>query len=378
MNDFPFLYTPPGGGGGSKWYAPSGTPDPVTLPVASGTDALAAGDGARATGGYSIAFGYNAYAPAGWGVAIGYGATMGAFSDGSVIIGYGANTNKVAVVAIGQSAKGTGDNTTAIGSGSQALNNFDVAVGCNTTAVGGRAISIGFNTGAVGGGVALGDTAFGGNPYGIAIGSGAQTAGGQQVAIGGTATVRMRGVSVGDSCTSSANKGGIVIGWGSTVAHDNAMVTGTDGRSYNRNERSHTSLEGPGAFSFNVQGRELNPLFHLNTTTGAATNFDGIAIPDNASAAFHGDVSAFRVAGAGIIGDSAMWKVDGLVKQVGGVYTLIGATVGAAGAPNYNDVGAGGWTLALAIVGNLLTFTATGQAGETISWQSNLKLTVTA
>ena len=49
MNVYSFTYIPPGAGYGlgSKWYAPR-TGAPATLPIASGTNALAAGNGANA------------------------------------------------------------------------------------------------------------------------------------------------------------------------------------------------------------------------------------------------------------------------------------------------------------------------------------------
>lgn len=277
-----------GGGGGSKWYAPR-TGAPTTLPVASGSNALAAGNEAVASQQGAIAFGTTALAAGQQGIAIGELAHSG-LASGAIAIG-GAAT---------------------------ALDEVNVAIG------------YGAASNAYLGGVALGASSV---------------AGSASVALGRFATANVQA----------------------------SVALGVGALTYNSYETAR--------YDGYLGGKDLTPMLSALTTDATLTNLRnntrGILIPNNSAAGFRGICTAWRAAGAGVVGDSATWMIDGLISNVGGSYTLIGATVGVAGAPNYNDAGAAGWTLGAAIVGNALRLQATGQVGETLYWEACLQLVTT-
>lgn len=334
-----FTYTPPGGGDGSKWYAPS-TGAPAVLPVASGTDALAAGNGAVASGANAIAFGTNVNIDSG--VGIGQSIT---FSGGYVAVGLNITCTSTSI-AIGEAVSATSDG---------------VAYGRSVTCSGNGAAAMGHHVIAS----ASGAVAYGtGDTWATAVGA---------VALGREARASAVGAFAGGLSASASAQGAIAIGYGVTASHHNAVALAQNIATLNPSEITRSDDVG-GA----LKGRTFTPLVPRTTTDGAANNFAGLAIPNNGAAAFHGRCAAYRTAGAGVIGDSASWDINGLVKQVGGTYTLVGIAVGTAGVPTFNDAGAATWTLAGAIVGNLLVFTATGQVGETIQWEIAVEFVATA
>lgn len=278
-----------GGGGGSKWYAPR-TGAPTTLPVASGGNALAAGNAAVASAQDAIALGSGAVASSQDSIAIGR-AAVASTRSGAIAIGQAATANDELNIAIGQGATAT---------------------------------------------------AYLGS---IAIGSGAVAGAASAIACGRFATANIA----------------------------TSIALGSDAITFNFYEVSRRDGY--------LGGRDLTPMLSALTTDATLTNLRnntrGILIPNNSAAGFRGICTAWRATGAGVVGDSATWMIDGLISNVGGTYTLIGATVGVAGAPNYNDAGAAGWTLGAAIVSNELRLQATGQVGETLYWEACLQLVTT-
>lgn len=351
-----FKYTPPGGGGGSLWYAPLGTA-PTVLPVATGLGALAMGDGAQATRQQTIAIGTNADATGGNGsIVIGYETTS---NDFSTVIGYNANNAGSGSynVSVGYNTSTTGNGAVAIGNNSVASAESSTAVGNSTLATALSSLAAGhqaYSDGAFG--TAVGPATRAGRTGSVAVGYGAQTGSGNYT------------IAIGYSAYSDGTNS-VCIGFDSTSTHYNSIALGTSINTATDNELARSDV-GAGT---TLLGRLISPLRSVTTTDGAATNFPAITIPNNSACAFHGRCAAYRTAGAGVVGDSASWNINGLVKQVGGTYTMVAAVVGAAGAPTYNDAGAAGWTLALAIVGNVIVATATGQAGETIDWELTIE-----
>lgn len=337
-----------GGGGGSKWYAPR-TGAPTILPVASGFDALAAGNTASATDVRAIAFGTSAQCSRPDGIAIAFQANCQ--SQNGVAIGRGTQAGTILndnAVAVGPFILGGGANSASLGSGNNGS-------GANCVSIGTSTIASSTNS--------------------IAIGNTTTSTGNAGVAIGYTAVVsNTRGVGIAEGATVSAESA-VAIGAYAVASHTNAFASGQLATSLNANEMTRRCSSGAA-----VRGRMQSIQLDATTTTGAATNLTGIAIADNTAAAFHGRLAAFRTVttGGGVVGDSAGWDINGTVKQVAGVYALVGAViVGVAGAPNFNDAGAAGWVLACAIIANRLTFTVTGQAGETIEWTASIEFAST-
>lgn len=257
----------------------------------------------------------------------------------------------------------SGGNALAAGNAAVASAQYGIALGNGATASTQDSIAIGRAAVAStrSGAIAIGVTATANDESNIAIGTSAG------------ASSYMASIAIGYSATASAASA-VALGSLATASIAASVALGSDGRTYNSYE--------VGRRDGYLGGRDLTPMLSAVTTDGALTNLRnntrGILIPNNSAAGFRGICSAWRAAGAGIVGDSATWMIDGLISNVGGVYTLIGAAVGVAGAPNYNDAGAAGWTLAAAIVANQLRLQATGQAGETIYWEATLQLVTTA
>lgn len=269
----PFAYYPPGldGIAGSRWYAPYATATPpVTDPIASGNNALAAGDAASATGNAGI--------------------------------------------ALGESVLASGVHTLAVLSQATASADYAIALGF-------QAVSSGANGS-------------------IAIGRASQATAGSALALGQFATAAQA----------------------ASIAFYNASPFNT----FEMQRRSNTN------------GRDMRVFDGCTTTNAVATNMTGITLPTKSACAVRGQVAAYRTAGAGTVGDVASWDITALVSNVGGTVTLIGATLGAAGSPTFNDAGMATCLLAAAIVSSKLTLQATGQAGETIRWEANLTITSTA
>lgn len=287
------------------------------------------------------------YTPPGGGAAAGslwYAPDGLAAAPATIPIASGGNA-----LAAGSAALGSGTDSIAFGRSATASAQDTIAIG--------RAASATTASGAI----AIGQGASATNEVNIAIGNAA------------SASTYLGAVALGDTSTASAPTA-LALGRGALANIVASVALGSDGRTYNSYE--------VGRRDGYLGGRDLTPMLSAVTTDGALTNLRcnniGIVIPNNSAAGFRGICSAWRAAGAGIVGDSATWMIDGLISNVGGVYTLIGAAVGVAGAPNYNDAGAAGWTLAAAIVANQLRLQATGQAGETIYWEATLQLVTTA
>lgn len=255
----------------------------------------------------------------------------------------------------------SGASALAAGSAAVASNDGSIAFGTGATASSQHAVAIGTGASATtrSGPIAILGTA--GDEVCIAIGAGSN------------ATGYLAAIAIGSSSVSSAY-GSIALGLYAASAKQSAIALGVGAISFNSYEVSRRDGY--------LGGRSLTPMMSGLTTDATLTNLrcnnTGILVPNNSAAGFRGTCSAWRAAGAGVVGDSAMWLIDGLISNVGGTYTLIGGVAGIAGLPNYSSAGAAGWTLGIAIVANTLRLQATGQAGETIYWESRIDLVTTA
>jgi len=350
-----------GGGGGSKWYAPL-KGKPTVLPTATGTNSLSAGGSSTASANYCVAFGYGATASAvsgNYSIAVGYGPT--ASGPVSIALGFQPVAGNLYANAIGYQAYAVSDFSLAVGYQAFTTTGLgDVAIGYQCSARGGYSFSGGYQSAANAECVAIG---YGANAlygaYGIAIGT-ATINGLYQIAFGKGASV------TGDYS--------IAFGRNATSTKVNSQVFGYAASSLNDNEQVSSHV---------TKGRTQSPIVSMTTVDGATAKFAYIAIPESSASAFTGQCSAYRTAttGGGLVADSATWNIDGCIRRDGaGNYALVGIpVVGIAGAPDYSDAGAAGWVLAVAaVVGHGLRFTATGQAGETIDWTVNIKMTTTA
>lgn len=305
MTDFAgcsFSYKAPSGGG-SRWYAPlSGAP--ATLPVASGSDALAAGNKSEGLGANSLGMGYWCRARNGYDVAI--GAVV--WSQGGVGIGY------------------------------------------NMTDIKSLDVGIGYTNGFSGSG---GYTVQIGNNNSLILGGGGTVAG---TAIGYLNTTGEYAVSVGVS-NYTRYLASVCLGYACIATTPNNVSVGMGARSATFGTPSAGDLQ---ADTFNRTGtNNAGNLVYSRTSavafgSGVTENF-AIAVPllirplwieDGKSTTFEGHIVIRRDTD----GVSARWKISGLAKRTGAVITVVGFVMGAAGAPDINDAGAAGWVLTAGVV----------------------------
>jgi len=327
-----------GASGGSKWYAPL-KGKPTTLPVATGSDALAAGNGASATGFRAIGFGYGATASFTFTTSIGYAPNASAFS----------------CVAIGQQANASNDFGVAIGTQANAAYQYCVAIGYGALTNGNESIAIGRD-------------------------NVAQTS---AIVIGRSANGALNSIVLGYQATAQYATYGVAIGYQAAATTTYAVAIGAN---------STAGFVGSVAWAFSspyndyehqikrVGGGRRMVCQNGGTSTDVGPDVIGsFIIPNSSACGFTGVVSAYRTVttGGGTVGDSATWIVTGLVKDVSGTLTIVGATLGTGGAPSFNDAGAAGWTIATAVNGFAIEILATGQAGETIKWETSIQFTTT-
>lgn len=351
-------------GGGSAYFADAGGA-PSTAPTATGTDAVAIGDGASAEGLNGFAIGTDARVLVGTNnaIVIGTGAIAGYdgpyqnASHNSIVIGLNAKASHVytpyqydisnciaignnadvqksygiaigvntiarqAGVAIGQSANaGSSSDGIAIGR-STAATNGSIAVGPTASAVGGNGIAIGRGTIAAGANsVAMGNAAYVKSAstdsiaIGIAqVGTATQVAS-QSVAIGSNATVRnvsgtlLRGIAIGRTASVAGNDG-VAIGTeasaGAAAAVQNVAI------GYRTRVTADRGVAiGIGNTAAGAQGSSSVAIGHQATASGAqgvalgyATNAqsDAVAI-GRGSTAVTNSVAIGRLANAGSAG----------------------------------------------------------------------------
>lgn len=132
-----------------------------------------------------------------------------------------------------------------------------------------------------------------------------------------------------------------------------------------------------GAFTAVVGRSQLERVMLAALSTSATpvlmlNNGQRFALAVNATSSFEYKVSAIQSAGsAGTIGDTKSLTIKGLVKNIGGTISLVGAQVIS---DAFGDAGSSAWTVvATANTGaGSIDLTATGEANKTITWTAAL------
>jgi len=133
------------GGGGSALQLYAENPSSPTTPTATGTNAVAIGDNARATNTNTIALGTaNATLQRAFAVNTGSSTTYGAKHNDTVSLAEFSQATSSMAVAIGRSATATGVESLAFGKVSQATASSAIALGQRTLASANYAVALGF------------------------------------------------------------------------------------------------------------------------------------------------------------------------------------------------------------------------------------------
>ena len=197
------------GGGGDPHYVSHDITHITDLPLATGGNALAMGDGTRAGGLRSIAIGDSANASGSLGVAIGNTAT--AEATRSVAIGDRAIARKVQSIAIGNTADAAGNSSVCIGDGSDTGGQSDIAIGAFAfcTAVE-KNIAIGDGAAcdtSADSAIAIGDDATSSQVQSVAIGKGVKETIAQCTRLGGTGALT---IPAGTTAQRPAGRDGMI------------------------------------------------------------------------------------------------------------------------------------------------------------------------
>jgi len=342
-------------GGNLELYAEN--PSSPTAPSATGTNAVAIGDGASATNNYSLAIGGTASASNSTAVAIGYGAT--ASSGSSLALGRAASATTGGFnTALGYNAvsAGSGGNATALtNSYASGTDSFAAAIANNTSGYG----ATGANS------IAIGDRAKATSSNTLAAGSLTTSSGGDgSTALGYLSSATgLASFTAGHNCTASG-KWSQALGYDATTQSISGKLAKANGYFSSAGDaqygvlvlRKQTSDATPAALI-----SEITPF----VTTGNTTN--QIILPNNSAHAFYGTIVARQQASGGTA--SAAWKVEGLIRREGSAGTTVlvnSATTVLDNTPSW------GMALSADTTNGGLAITVTGAASTNIRWVATI------
>lgn len=360
-------YVDDNSGSGDAHYVGEGTP--TTTPTATGTDALAMGDGADAGGEDSIAIGSTASAQQLEGIAIGNTAvvTAPAASEASgIAIGASATVDSDAGwgIAIGKTALSSDDDAIAIGHEAQATGSGSVAIGGDNIVASAPQVAgadaIGIGTASRGTGassVAIGDTAVAVATNGVAIGHDTDA---------GDAAGDTSAIAIGNAAQSTA-VATIAIGSTATASADNAVAIGDQAEAANIGEFSFSAGQNDHKASHFV--------CHGQTTDATQTNinpdgsvFNRMILPADTVWAFEIWVACREDATE----DAKVWRLAGAIKRDSASATTIIGTV--AKDVIAQESGASAWDVAVTAdnTNEALQVAVTGEAAHTIDWSAKV------
>ena len=294
------------GGAALELYAEN--PSSPTAPSATGTNAVAIGNGTVASGLNSFASGFSADATNSNAIAIGQNAQSTGSS--SLAIGKTTSASSSQGSAIGSGSGGVGAVAT-VGAGAMALgcsrasgtDSFAAAIASNSSsygATGANSVAIGQNSKATGtGSVALGYGSVSSNIYSVSIGK-------------ATSATAISSVSIGSDSKATATA---------------AIALGSSAYAYNYNQFAFGSGDfGPDGsaqaskYILRRSSVDATPVvLTANNSTPNTTN--QIILLNNSAHAFHGTIVARQQASAGTA--SAAWKVEGLIRREGSAGTTV-------------------------------------------------------
>jgi hypothetical protein len=345
-----------GGGGGADLYDAdtSGTP---TNPSATGTNAVAIGNGATAAGNYGIGIGF--------------------ISDAT-----GASS-----VAIGFNADATGASSLAIGNQPDAKSLCSTAIGANSSGTGSQAVT-GAGAMALGGSYASGTDSFAAatssasSSYGatgansISMGYQNKATGAYSIAIAGlTSTSSNSGSAIfgGFSNTSSGTYSTVLGGRGNTADAGYAYALGYGAHTQGVERRIAFAGNGgsgvaqSGIFCLSRETTDATATALTVDRNQAASTDNQIILPNNSAYAFHGTIVARQKAGDGTA--CAAWKVEGLIRREGSAGTTVlvnSATTVLDNTPSW------GMALSADTTNGGLAITGTGAASTNIRWVATI------
>ena len=315
------------GGGALELYAEN--PSTPTAPSATGTNAVAVGNGSTASGDYANSFGTGT-AGGNYSTAVG----TSAYSQGlsSFAAGSGAWSGANYSTAIGRGFSGSA--TTATGSGAMALggsyasgtDSFAAAIANNTASYG----ATGLNS------IAMGSLAKATGNSSVAIGTSNTASGVGSICIGSTGASIASGtnsVAIGNQATASGS-GSVVIssngtGWGSDATAGSSFALGDGAVSTIKGKFAFSSgsatvskgLMQAGMIVLTQVTSSISPNTLNSYNYSASGTNNQVILPNNSAFAFHGVIVARQQASLGT--GCAAWKIEGLIRREGSAGTTV-------------------------------------------------------
>jgi len=345
-----------GGGAALELYAEN--PSSPTTPSATGTNAVAIGNGATST-------------------------QANAFSMGS-----SASATNSAALSLGTNSNASGFGATAIG-GATASSDRSTAIGYNSSGQSAQAVT-GAGAMALGGSYASGSNSFAAaitnntssygatGAYSVAIGRLAKATGSHSLAIGGYNSLASgaAAVSIGGNQANRAlgNASFCIGGW-------QAWNEASDDNSFAMGEGAKSAVKGKLAYAggrFNSIGDAQGGQFILradttdatatvlttNNSTAGSTN--QIVAASDTCITFDGTITAMQNGAQAY----ASWKIEGLLVNDGGTTTLANSATTV-----IQNLSSWGMALSADNTNNALAITVTGEASHNILWVANIRTT---
>jgi hypothetical protein len=319
-------------------------------PSATGTNAVALGDGASATATGAFAFGRSAQATANYSFSVGFGALASGVS--SISLGQGTDATAGQSTAIGLNSAGNGSQAVT-GSGAMALG------GSRASGTDSFAAAIANNTASFG--------ATGANS--VAIGTNAKASASRSISIGrfGQST-GFASINLGGNAVSTANYA-VTIGDDTIASKENSVALGRYATSdvfgkyaYASGRFASAGDSQAGTFVLRSDTTDATPEALTTNNTAAGTD-DQIILPNNSAYAFHGTIVARQQASQGTA--CAAWKIEGLIRREGSAGTTVlvnSATTVLDNTPGW------GMTLSADTTNGGLKIEVTGAAATNIRW----------
>jgi len=349
---------------GADLYAEN--PSSATAPSATGSNAVAIGDGVTSSGVQSIGLGADSTASGNYSVALGRGVVSS--NTFSTAVGYGSDATSSGAAALGYNSQAvTGANATALtNSYASGADSFAAAIANNTSsygATGGHSLAMGWGAKATSSqSVSLGGF------YSQATDNYAVTLGGSQNTASGAYSVAISG----STNVSSGNYSSVLGGQSNTASGSHSVAMGY---------YANASIIGKSVFAsgrFSANGDAQSGTFVLRSDTTDATaealttnnstagSTNQIVAASDTCITFHGTVVAMQNGAQAHAG----WEIKGMLVNDGGTTTLALGNVSDMAATN-----ASSWAVALSAdnTNNALKIQVTGEASHNIRWVANVQ-----
>ena len=406
-------------------------PSSHTAPSATGSNAVAVGNNATASGLASAAIGSNAHAGSSFSTAIGLNSSgfgsvtatgasamalggsyasgdnsfsaaglnntssYGATAASAVAIGKQAKATAASAVAIGDNSKATevdgvalgdgswarGDHTFAVFGDAQPSSTAAVAIGVSSVASGNYALSLGYSSYALAASaISLGKSrASGTASLAAAITyntSSYGASGANSVAIGQwSRAIAGSAIAIGSAFARADGGQSVAIGRNVYAQKNNSVALGYQALSdvygklaYSGGNFAATGDSQLGICVLRQQTADATATVMVTTNyNSSATALNQVILPNNSAYAFHGTIVARQQASAGTA--SAAWKIEGLIRREGSA----GTTVLVNSATTVLD-NTPSWGVALTAdtTSGGLAVTVTGAASTNIRWVSTI------